>query len=209
MIVVQADTVAIVQSTKTTVYNPINAAWTTQFGSGIGRNNIYKIDLMALTQPIDFSSQGADLLNLQTYNKSYLFKYLPNCRGIILDGCTALTSNTTIDEQSVNQMDFSYMTNLRTLSIQNCTGLTADIDLTMCTNLEQVDASGTTINVFVPQNSKLTKYELGTPTQISIVNPTVLQTTGVNVDSNANISSLELVNIPGNKSFTMFYKIMQ
>ena len=99
------------------------------------------------------------------------------------------------------------MPNLRILSIQNCTGLTEDIDLTCCPNITQVDASGTTINISVPQNAPLTKYELGTPTTISIVNPTVLTPAQVVVDHSANISSLEIVNIPDNKSFTMFDKI--
>lgn len=208
-IVVQNDTSAVVQSTKTTLYNPINTAWTAQFGSAIGKNSIYKVDLMALTQTIDFSSQGTDLLNFQTYNGSYLFKYLPNCQGLILDGCTTLTNTTTIDGQSVNQFDFSNMPNLRVLSIQNCTGLTNDIDLTVCPEIREVDASGTSINVSIPENSKITKYELGTPTTISIVNPTTLQPAGVVVDSNVSMDSLEIVNIPNNKSFNMFYKIMQ
>lgn len=66
------------------------------------------------------------------------------------------------------------MTALKNLSIQNCTGLTGAVDLTMCTDIEQVDASGTTVNILVPDNSKLTKYEVGTPTSINITNPTVL-----------------------------------
>jgi len=64
------------------------------------------------------------------------------------------------------------MLSLRKLSIQNCTGLTLDVDLSNCPTIEEVDASGTTINVILPSNSKITKYELGTPTSISIVNPT-------------------------------------
>jgi hypothetical protein len=71
-------------------------------------------------------------------------------------------------------MNFSVMTSLQTLSIQNCTGLTGNIDLTMCPNITQVDASGTTVNVLVPSNAPLTKYEVGAPTTISLINPTVL-----------------------------------
>jgi len=64
------------------------------------------------------------------------------------------------------------MLSLRKLSIQNCTGLTLDVDLSNCPTIEEIDASGTTINVILPSNPKITKYELGTPTSISIVNPT-------------------------------------
>jgi hypothetical protein len=105
-------------------------------------------------------------------------------------------------------MNFSAMTSLQTLSIQNCTGLTGNIDLTMCPNITQVDASGTTINVLVPSNAPLTKYELGTPTSVNLTNPAVLTPQGVVVDSSANIDSLNIVNIANNKSFTMFAKIM-
>lgn len=207
-LVVQDDNQIIVSSGKTTVYNPINAAWNTQFGSDIGKNSLYKIDLMAITQPIDFSGQGANLKNFVTYNNDdYLFKYLINCEGINIDGCTALTSNVTLNGQSVNQMNFSTMTKLESLSCQNCTGLDAEIDLTMCPNITQVDASGTSINVLVPTQPVLTKYEVGTPTSISLVNPTVLQPSGVVVDHSASITSLDIVNIPNNKSFTMFDKI--
>ena len=101
------------------------------------------------------------------------------------------------------------MPNLQTLSIQNCTGLTADIDLTMCPNITQVDASDTNINVLVPTQPVLTKYELGAPTEISLDSPTVLQPSGVNVGNYANLDSLDLVNIPNNKSFTMFDKVMK
>ena len=89
-LVVQDDTTAIVSSSKTTMWNPISAAWTAQFGSAFAKNNMFKIDLMALTHEIDFSSSGSDLPNLVTYNNDYLFKYLVNCEGIILDGCTSL-----------------------------------------------------------------------------------------------------------------------
>ena len=105
-------------------------------------------------------------------------------------------------------MNFSNMKALKTLSIQGCTGLTEDIDLTDCTDIEQVDASGTTVNVIIPDGSKITKYELGTPTSIRIVNPTVINPTNVVVDSSNSIDSIDLVNIPNNKSFTTFAKIM-
>jgi hypothetical protein len=77
----------------------------------------------------------------------------------------------------------------------------------MCPDIEEVDASGTSINVLVPENSKLTKYELGTPTSISLINPTVLTIAGTIVDSYHNVDSLDLINIPNCNSFGMFDKI--
>lgn len=99
------------------------------------------------------------------------------------------------------------MTALQNLSIQNCTGLTGNIDLTSCTDIRQVDASGTTVNVLVPDSSKLTKYEVGTPTTISLTNPTVLTPSGVKVDSSSQLDSLVITNVPNAKTYTTFYKI--
>ena len=106
-------------------------------------------------------------------------------------------------------MLFDRMPNLEVLSIQNCTGLTGDIDLTSCAEITQIDASGTTVSVLVPENSKLTKYEVGTPTSIAIENPTVLTPAGVVVDSYANLDSLVIKNMPNTKSYALFENIFR
>jgi len=102
MLVVQYDNDIIVSSAKVSMFNPINAAWEAQFGAPLGRNNMYKVDLMALRHSIDFTSYTSELPNFTTYNNDYLFKYLMNCEGIIMDGCTLITSNVTINSDSVN-----------------------------------------------------------------------------------------------------------
>jgi hypothetical protein len=78
----------------------------------------------------------------------------------------------------------------------------------MCTDIRQVDASGTTVSIIMPTEPKVTKYEVGTPTSISLVNPTVLTPAGVVVDSYANLDSLVIKNIPSTKSYTTFDKVM-
>jgi len=90
---------------------------------------------MVLTGTIDFTSYAATLPNLVTSNGSYLFKYLPNVTGIILDGCNITNTANNIQGDDKRQFLFDNMVNLRTLSIQNCTGLTGDVDLTMCTEI--------------------------------------------------------------------------
>lgn len=208
-IVVQDDTSIIVPSSKPTLFNPLNATWESQFGSPIGKNNMYKVDLLAIHDTVDFSSQGADLLNFVTYVNDYLFKYLINCEGIILDGCSVITNTSeSIAGTDKNQMNFSTMTKLKVLSIQNCTSLSGNIDLTSCPNIQQVDASGTTVNVLVPSNAPLTKYELGTPTSITLINPTTLAPSGIVVDSSTNINSIDIANMPNNTSFNTFAKIL-
>ena len=208
-LVVQQDSDIIVPASKTSMFNPLNTTWETQFGSHIGKNNMYKIDLLAITGTVDFSPYASELPNLLTYINTSLLDYLPNCQGIILDGCTLVPSEVqSLVGSDKNHMKFSKMKALKVLSIQNCTGLTEDIDLTNCVNIEQVDASGTSINIVIPDGSKITKYELGTPTAARIVNPTQLSYTAVKVDNSNSIDSIDLVNIPNNRSFSTFAKIM-
>lgn len=209
VIAVSDDAIPIVMSNQANMYNSINSAWTSQYGSGIGRNSFYKLDLLSITGTIDFSSSGADLQSVVTANGSYLFKYIPNVTELIFDGCTSLTStNNSISGNDKNQMIFSDMSQLQNLSINGCTGLTEDIDLSSNTNILQVDARNTTVNVILPNNSNITSYKLGSPTSISISNPTALSPSGVTVSDHSNITSLELINIPNNKGYTMFGKIM-
>ena len=98
-----------------------------------------------------------------------MFKYLPNIQGIKLDESTMASVI-----EGITNIDLSEVKDLITFSIQNCANFTGTIDLSSFANLEEVDASGTAVNVLIPTGSKITKYELGAPTSISIVNPTVL-----------------------------------
>ena len=202
-IIVSDDSTAIVMSSQSVMFNVINAAWTTQYGESIGRNNFFKLDLMSMTGTLDFSTAGASISNLLTANGSYLLKYLPNLTGLNLDGCTNITNV----NSSITQIDFTYMTALQNLSIQNCTGITGDIDVTMCTDIRQVDASGTNVSIIMPTEPKVTKYEVGTPTSINLENPTVLTPAGVAVDGYINVDSLVIKNIPNSKSYATFDKI--
>ena len=207
--IVSDDVLPIVQSNQV-LYNPINDAFTTQFGSSIGRNYIYKIDLYVLNGTIDFTNYVSTLPNLVTANGTYLFKYLPNVTGIILDGFTSLTNTSnSIQDNDKTQVNFSNMISLETLSIKNCTGLTGNIDLTQCPDITEVYATGTNVNVFIPEGSKITNYEVGKPSSISIINPTVLTPEGIRVIGYDNLDSLDLINIPNNKSFRAFAKVMK
>ena len=97
---------------------------------------------------------------------------------------------------------------MKTFSAQGCTGLSGVIDLSGCLDIREVDVSNTTVSIMIPTEAKLTKFELGTPTQVSIINPTSLTPSAVQVDHCANISSIDLINIPNYTSFNMFAKIM-
>jgi hypothetical protein len=139
-----------------------------------------------------------------------VLKHLPAITALVFDNNTNLTSTyNTITEDNGKQLVFTNNINLQKLYIQNCTSLNQDIDLTMCHDIREVDASGTSISVLVPENAPLTKYEVGAPTNISLINPTVLTPAGIVVDNYANLDSLELVNIPNNRSFAAFNEVMK
>ena len=204
------DSVAIVSTLQTLLYSGIANTWQAQYGEQLSKNSLYRADLIGLGGQLTLGP-SADLNNLVTYSgTSSVLKHLPAITHLVLDNNTNLTSTyNTITEDSGKQLVFTNMTALRKLYIQNCTSLTQDIDLTMCSNITEVDASGTTVNVYVPANAPLTKYEVGTPTEIILDSPTVLSPEGVVVKSYENLDSLELINIPNNKAFRMFGKIMK
>ena len=112
---------------------------------------------------------------------------------------------------NVNQLNFSNMSSLQSLNIEGCTGLTEDIDLRDCPNLLTVKAGGTNINVSIPANSGITTYELGIPTEVSIVNPTALTASGISVDGYRNITDLEIIksNSQTCNAYSMFGKVME
>lgn len=205
-ILVMDDSTPIVTSLQTYLYESIANAWYTQFSETFSESRFYRTDLLALNGTITFSTSMNNLLNAN--NNASVLDYLPNVTGLVFDGNTNLTStNQYITANNHNQFVFNKMPNLRTFSIQNCTGLTEDIDLTVCPYITQIDASGTTVSILVPEHAILTKYEVGAPTTINLTNPTVLTPAGVVVDNYSSLNSLELINIPNNKSFAMFDKV--
>lgn len=210
-VLVMSDSTPIVSALQPFLYQPIATRWLAQTGETLAKPQLYRTDLLALTGTLTFVHNETASANsfVTAKGNDSLLKHIPNVEGMVIDNNADITStHNSVVEDNHNQFIFSNMPNLKILSIQNCTGLSEPIDLTMCPNIEQVDASGTSINVLIPTNAAhLTKYELGTPTSITLDSPTILQPTGVDVDNYANIASLDIVDINGNKSFTMFDKI--
>ena len=207
--VVMNDTVAIVSRLQQFLYGAISDRWQVQYGETLTKASLYRADLLGLTGTLTFGPDNNFNNVVSNKGTDSLLDYLPAITGLVFDGNVNLTSTyNTIITNNGNQLIFDKTPNLEILSVQNCSSLTEDIDLTMCQNIQQVDASGTSINVFIPDGSSLTKYELGSPTEISIVNPTVLDPDNVDVGSYGNLTSLVLKNIPNNKTFKMFGKIL-
>ena len=163
-----------------------------------------------MTGTIDFSSQASELLNLVTVNGSYLFRYLSNITGIILDGCTNITqTNNSIEGGDKSMFLFDNCEKLQILSIKNCPNLTGTVDLSYCTDIRQVYSNDTNVTIILPIEPKLTNLEEYIPESINLEDPTVLQPAGIDISSYENIDSLIIKNIPNLKSYTLFYKIMK
>lgn len=207
MFVIGNDVDAIVASSWAG-FSAIQATYYAQHGEELQENFLYKIHLLSLEGTLDFSPVSQNLQNFVTYNQDVLFKYIPNITAINLSGCTNITSTANIDSQVLNQMDFSNMPMLTSINISGCTGLTEDIDLTGCTGITTVDASNTSVNVLIPENSIITTYKLGTPTKVSIVNPTSLTASGITVQDGSNINNITLTKNNGTGMFNIFNKII-
>lgn len=187
----------VVMAVQQLLWNTINNRWKVVNNGQDAPNQIRRSDLLNLDGEIVFDTQLSSILSTE---QDTILHYLPSIQTVTFDGCTEL--NNIVD------FDFSRMTSLQTLSIQNCTGLSGTIDLTSLENITSVDASGTTVNISIPENSDITKYELGTPTTISIKNPISLAVANTKIDNSNSLSSVELVNIANNKSYAMFSKIV-
>ena len=206
----------IVAPEGTALWGLINNAYYEQFNENFDRGDFYRSLCYTLTGEIGVGGKFqreaswvnvADNLNLLTtlvFNGDSILLHLPNITGINLNNSVITTTS-----EGIQNINLSNITKLRKFYIENCSNLIQDIDLSNNLDIEEVDASGTNINITLPSNPKVTKYELGVPTEVSIIDPTVLQPSGVVVDNAYNIASLDVRNIPNNKTYTMFGKIMQ
>lgn len=206
-VLVMDDLSRIINSTQGQIYTVIDNAWAAQYGSVSGKNSFYRTDLLTLTGELDFS-QYTSISNLITANRSYLFKYIPNITSIILDGCSSIsmTSDDIVDTDKT-QVAFDKMTNLRKLSIKNCTGF-GNLNLSNNTELRELYTNGTSIDVTLPNNPKLTTLSLGTPSSISLNNPTQLIDSGVSVENSSSITSIDVQNVPSTRTYNVFAKLM-
>lgn len=187
------------------LFTALNTLYTSIHGSGVSA--FYRSTLMSLTGTLDLSPYPSLSRLVVSTNKS-IFYYLTSLTGLVMDGCTAITNTYNNGGTVINQMDFSKMEALQSLSIQGCTGLTGSISLTHNPSIEDIDASGTTVNIILPALPKVDTLAYGTPSEIVIDSPTALEPSGVTIDSRASLNSLELINIYRDKGFNMFGKIM-
>ena len=88
------------------------------------------------------------------------------------------------------------------------TTITENVDLTSNPLVNEVYLSDTNLNTTLPANPIITKLSLGTPTEVKLINPTRITVSNTTVQDPVNLNSIELINIPENRTFAMFDKIM-
>lgn len=204
-IIVMTDLSPIVRADGSYLYQALDTLYRS-LHDGESTETFYRSTLMGLTGQLHFESYP-NLARLAVSTNKTIFHYLTNVTGVILAGCSLLTDTYNNAGTIINQMDFSNMKALQMLVIAGCSSLSNDIDLSANTEIQQVYAAGTTVNIILPENAKVTTLAYGSPSEIVIDSPTVLQTSGVTVQSTANLDSLVLKDIPGNKGFSMFGQI--
>lgn len=200
------DDAEIVTSIQSSLFSALNNRWYAKYGDYVGRSRFYRSDLLTLDGALVFDST---LTSIRSANGKSLLEYLPAITELNFSGCSSLESTYTPSGGTAqNLFVFNNMPALTTLNITNCSSLTEDIDLSDCPEITTVTATGTSINVYLPQGTKIASYSLGSPTEVILNEPTVITTSNVTVSDHSHINSLELISIPNNKSFTMFGKIM-
>jgi len=120
-------------------------------------------------------------------------KYLPNINKIVITNSPNLPStDSNIEDTNKSLLRFEYTPHLQELVLSGCTSLTEDIDLSTNTEVTKVNVQNTTLNVILPENSIVTNLNYGTPTNVTLIKPTVLTSNGVTVQNSGSIDSVHI-----------------
>ena len=127
---------------------------------------------------------------------------------MIIDSAAIAQTHSGIIDEDKRQVMFTYIPKLKKLSMVGNTTITENVDLTSNPLVNEVYLSDTNLNATLPANPIITKLSLGTPTEVKLINPTRITVSNTTVQDPVNLNSIELINIPENRTFTMFDKIM-
>ncbi len=117
-------------------------------------------------------------------------------RAVKLSNLKVGDSSTGYDNPNLTDLTIGNLTLLRTLDVRNCSALTQAVDVSGCTNIENVYFDGTaTTGVTLPNGGSLKVLHLpSTVTNLTILNQK--QITDFTLPSYANISTLRIENTP-------------
>lgn len=219
--VIQDDQV-IVQATDTPLYRCLVAKYY-EINQRNPSGGFYKTDLLSLSGKLSFNNPQYNTVSVltteysdnetTTLDHTSVFEFLPNITEIDLTGCSGLTLrnfNMTEFRDPKYNLSFINCKKLKVLKLSDCSLLgkndsgeveytTAQarnytIDLTKCTEIEEVYAEGTYLNIKVPTKSNLRIFHLGHPKDIELVNQNSLgsSTSEFSITSNEYLQTINM-----------------
>lgn len=196
------NTVMHMSSTSSAVQTVLNNLHQSLYGNSLSK--YYKSDLLSLTGTLDFSSYSSGISMIKDETGNPLLALTTNINSIDLTGCTSVATSGIMLNQTFPTLPY-----LTSLSLNGCTSITGVVDFSNCPKLTTLDIRNSAINAkFDNSNHEINTLQLGSPDSVYIKNPKVLVPSGVSIQSKDDITSLDIINVPNCKSFTMFAKIM-
>lgn len=204
VMVVKDDNIVVGANSNNGLYMSLITKYNTDYGLTNNYPNLYKTHLLGIEESVDFTTYANSTTSLETNRGDSILLYLPNVTELNFEGCRITGNASTL-------FNFTNCTKLTTLSVKDCSqsDFVGTINLTGALQLNSLDMRGTTLNVNIPENSRIVTLKLGTPTSVIINSPTVLIPDNVTIQSSSNLATITLtgVNQAGPCGYSMFNKI--
>lgn len=146
-------------------------------------------------------------LELKRATGTINFKSIADEYGINLNTFRHLYSGEGSDPYKFNIA--SYMINVTGLNLSNCSYLERDVDISGDNKYELLYLDGTSVNAILGIGTKLQDLRLGTPSEISIISPLNLRSIDISVQDSSELTSLTLVDLRDNKTFSEAAEIIE
>lgn len=204
-IIMVSDNAPLVKQGSTALYTTLVSYLASGFSG-----HIYKTDLLTIEGEIQFQNSISDLVTEPVDGiVSTIFKYLPNVTVLNMAGCSFVATDTSITDADQRVLNFENMTKLTSLVLTGANISYSDteegiIDLTPCTVITQMLASGTTVGVKADGNVALTTITLGTPKYVYLKDTTQLES--CTAESGSDLEEVHIENVNKNtvKGFGIF-----
>ena len=201
-LVVQEDSIPILSAASgSDIYMSIATSYEHEFNT-TAPSNIYKYHLARMTEVYignhtwsgsNHSVSNSTIDCILTLNGDSILNYLPNVTLLDFSGCSILEE--TYD--NTDQLDFSNNQNLQTLKLNSCAAL-SNVDLTGCSHISGFNATGTTLNVTLPENITMSELSIGSPSTLSLHGITV-SNNNFSISSSSNLTNIDLRNVTLNE----------
>lgn len=197
------------QVTSPGVQNVLNTLHSSLYGNSI--YEYYKSDLLSLVGALDFSVESQSVGSVYANNNVSLLTYLPNISSLNFDGCSSLVQ-ASLGTINNGVLTFYPSSSLTTFSA-NGAPITNIVDFSGCPNLDSIDLRNTYAGIILPNQSRVSSIQLGSPSKVSITNPTQIGNSGTTftIQDSQYLNDISLVNCNTTTvhGFTMFNTLYQ